>query len=118
MRFEFEYADGLDGTSPFETHLSELDERAKTSKPERVLLKQIFHHFRLVEERGTRTGEPQVKHLKDKIWEMRPGSMRILFAMEGNTVLILHHFYKTTQKTPRREIERAETALKNWQKKG
>lgn len=49
------------------------------------------------------------KHLEDDIWELRLGNNRVLyfFIDNDNTYVLLHHFRKTTQKTPRQEIEKA-----------
>lgn len=47
--------------------------------------------------------------IEDDIWELRPGDNRVFYFFydkEGKFVL-LHHFKKKTQKTPKREIERA-----------
>ena len=58
--------------------------------------------------KGTRAGEPFVKHLEDNIWELRPLRDRILFAVWINeSFVLLTHFVKKTQKTPKREIEKA-----------
>ena len=49
-----------------------------------------------------------VKHLDDDIWELRPGFNRVFFFYhENDTYVLLHHFRKKTQKTPRREIDKA-----------
>jgi len=46
--------------------------------------------------------------LEDDIWELRPGNNRVLyFYQKNNTFMLLHQFRKKTQKTPRREIFRA-----------
>ena len=48
------------------------------------------------------------KHLDDDIWELRPGNNRVLyFYFKNDTFVLLHQFRKKTQKTPKREIERA-----------
>ncbi|MBQ5684470.1 MAG: type II toxin-antitoxin system RelE/ParE family toxin, partial [Clostridia bacterium] len=42
------------------------------------------------------------------LWELRPGRRRVLyFYHKDNTYVLLHSFIKKTQKTPRREIEKA-----------
>jgi phage-related protein len=42
------------------------------------------------------------------VWELRPGNNRIFyFCSCDNTFILLHSFRKKTQKTPRREIEKA-----------
>lgn len=57
-------------------------------------------------------GEPHVKHLEDKLWEMRltgrAGISRALYITAvGKRVVVLRAFVKKTQKTPRAEIELA-----------
>ena len=59
-----------------------------------------------------RVGEPYVKHLEGKIWEIRmkgrDGVARSLYVTAaGRRVIVLRTFIKKTQKTPRREIDLA-----------
>ena len=59
-----------------------------------------------------RIGAPHVKHLRDKLWEMRlTGRDRIARALYvtavGRRVIIVHAFVKKTQKTPRSAIDLA-----------
>jgi phage-related protein len=56
--------------------------------------------------------EPHVKHLKDKLWEMRlmgrDGIARALYVTAiGRRVVVVRVFAKKTQKTPLSEIELA-----------
>jgi phage-related protein len=56
--------------------------------------------------------EPHVKHLEDKLWEIRltgrDGIARVLYVTAtGKRVVVLRAFIKKTQKTPRSEIELA-----------
>lgn len=45
------------------------------------------------------------KHIEGNIWELRPGINRVFyFYYKNNTFVLLHHFRKKTQKTPRKEI--------------
>jgi len=57
-------------------------------------------------------GEPHVKHLEGKLWEMRlmgrDGIARALYVTAtGKRVVVVRVFVKKTQKTPRAEIELA-----------
>jgi phage-related protein len=67
----------------------------------------------LIEGHGLeRVGEPHLKHLVGKLWEMRMkgrnGIARSLYVTAtGQRVVVLRTFAKKTQKTPRREIELA-----------
>ena len=59
-----------------------------------------------------RVGEPYVKHLEGKIWEMRmkgrDGIARSLYVTAaGRRVVVLRTFIKKTQKSPRRVIDLA-----------
>jgi phage-related protein len=55
-------------------------------------------------------GEPHVKHLEGKLWELRltgrDGIARALYVTAvGRRVVVVRAFVKKTQKTPRSEIE-------------
>jgi len=75
----------------------------------------------LIEEKGLeRVGEPHVKHIEDRIWEMRlkgrSGISRALYVTAvGKRVMIVGVFIKKTEKTPRREIELALARAKSVQ---
>jgi len=68
---------------------------------------------RLIESFGVdRIGQPHVKHLQGRLWEMRlqgrDGIARALYVtVTGQRVVVVRVFVKKTQKTPRREIELA-----------
>lgn len=72
----------------------------------------------LIEEMGLENmGEPHVKHIEGRLWEMRlkgrSGISRALYvAAVGRRVVIVRVFVKRTEKTPRREIELALTRAK------
>jgi len=93
--------------------LEYMRELAKGSgKDNRVKLKKILEYVRALRQYGTTLGEPYIKHLEGDIWELRPLRGRILFvAWMGDSYVLLHHFVKTTQKTPTRELERARREL-------
>jgi len=64
-----------------------------------------------------RVHEPYIKHIEDRIWEIRlrgrGGIARALYVTAtGRRVVILRVFVKKTQKTPRREIELARQRAK------
>lgn len=67
---------------------------------------------------GLNIGEPYVKKLDNEIWELRPTRDRILFASwHNNKFILLNIFMKQTQKTPKREIEKAKKMLKDYIKR-
>jgi len=67
----------------------------------------------MIEEYGLHeVGMPYVRHLQDKLWEMRlkgkDGISRALYvSIVGECVVVVRIFVKKTQKTPSREIKLA-----------
>jgi phage-related protein len=67
-----------------------------------------------------RLHEPYVKHLEDKLWEMRlkgkSGIARAVYVTAiGRRVVVVHVFTKKTEKTPRHEIKIAHKRAKEVQ---
>ena len=62
-------------------------------------------------------GMPIVKHLTGKLWEVRSsipnGIARVFFTVHGKDMVLLHAFFKKSQKTPEREIKTALLKLKS-----
>jgi phage-related protein len=49
---------------------------------------------------------PHAKQVHGKLWELRPGGIRLFyFAYINNQFVILHGYRKQSQKAPNREIE-------------
>lgn len=63
-------------------------------------------------------GKPRVDHLRGAIWEIRSKLAnriaRTLFAVDQNSLILLHGFIKKTQKTPGSDIDLALQRLKEW----
>lgn len=94
------------GKTPVLDYLQILAE--KKNKNSRIKLNKIQDAIQTLKMFGTFAGEPFVKHLDGNIWELRALRDRIFFvAWADNSFVLLHHFMKKTQKTPKREIERA-----------
>ena len=90
-----------DGHQPVKEYIQELQER--NSKDSRIKLNKIRDYMKILEMKGTRAGEPYIKHLEGDIWELRPLRDRILFvAWINESFVLLSHFVKKTQKTPKR----------------
>ena len=64
-------------------------------------------------------GKPRVDHLRGAIWEVRTSLgnriARTLFAVDDDTMILLHGFIKKTQQTPASEIALAEKRFKEFQ---
>ncbi len=86
------------------------DSKGKDSK---ILFNKMNDYIQLLSEHGLSLGEPYIKHIKADLWELRPRRDRIFFvAMFDDSFILIHHFVKKTQKTPKREIEKAEKIIK------
>lgn len=108
------YIDGQ-GREPVKEYLKTLDGKAKTDKNARIQLKKIRDYIGFLSEDGTMIGEPHCKHVEGELWELRPLDNRIFFfCWNGDHYILLHYFKKKTQKTPRREIEKAKNNMKDF----
>ena len=108
MKYTIEFYEKADGNSEIWNFLEKLRKKAATNKDARIQYRQIVLHIELLEKSGTYLPENITKHITDNIWELHPGNNRILyFFYHDNTFVLLHSFPKKTQKTPRREIEKA-----------
>ena len=110
MKYEIVFYEDKNGVSPVFDYLRELS--LKSDKNSRVNHKKILEYISVLEKYGKEAGLPYVRHLDKEIWELRPIRNRLLFAsFIGNTIIILHYFIKKTQKTPKKEIEKAKKNL-------
>lgn len=107
-----------DGKQPVKEYLDKLEEKSINSKDARIKYNKIDQYIGILREYGTAAGEPYVKHLDGEIWELRPLRDRILFfAWGGNSFILLSHFMKRTQKTPKREIEKAKRLMEDFRER-
>lgn len=113
--YQILFYDDKNGHSEIVEYIMELRTKSVISKTERINFNKIVAYIDMLEEYGTRIGEPVTKHLDGEIWELRPLKNRFLYAyVENDTFVILHHFVKKTQKTPKREIEKAKRNLQDY----
>ena len=63
-------------------------------------------------------GRPRVAHLAGDIWEVRSRlrnrTARVLFAVDGKEMVLLHGFIKKTQSTPVEDIGLANARWREW----
>ena len=92
---------------------------SKGDKSSRIKANKILDYIDYLRTTGPLAREPYAKHLDSDIWELRPLRDRILYAAwDGSRFILLHHFMKATQKTPRREIMQAKCHLKDYEERG
>lgn len=106
--YNIKFYETQNGESYLWDFLEELRVKSATNKDFRIQYKQMVLYIELLQNNGTMLGENITKHIEDGIWELRPGVNRVFyFFIENDTFVLLHHFRKKTQKTPRREIQKA-----------
>ena len=72
--------------------------KSKTDKNSRIQLQKLSDYIDILRQYGLDAGEPYIKHLKDKIWELRPQRNRVLFVTwENDRFVLLHTFVKKTR---------------------
>lgn len=113
--FQVEFYTYPNGKEPIKELIIELQKKGHTSKNERIRSEKILTYIRALQEYGTRMGEPYIKHIQTDLWELRPLDDRIFFFyFKNNTFILLHHFVKKANRTPKREIEQAKRNLLDY----
>ena len=113
--YEIEFYETEDGKCPIWDFLEALRHKAPTNKDARIQHKQASLYIELLQQNGTHMNAEITKHLDDGIWELRPGNNRVFyFFYQNNTYVLLHQFRKKSQKTPKREIEKAKTERNDY----
>ena len=85
------------------------------SKDARIKYNKIDQYIGILMVYGTAAREPYAKHLDGELWELRLLRDRILFfAWDRNSFILLSHFMKSIQKTPKREIEKEKRVMEDF----
>jgi phage-related protein len=70
---------------------------------------KVFKVVELLKKYGHAVLETHIKHIDEKIWEIKVDRYRVLyFLYENQHYILIRAVMKKTQKTPKREIEIAE----------
>lgn len=87
-----------------------------SSKMDKSILKKLYFQVGRLESEGFSLNEPVSKKMKGyDLYELRPVPYRIFYAtFKGDEFVLLHYFYKKSNKTPQREIEKAKNNLADW----
>jgi len=115
--YEIEIYQDKNGKSEIKEYIKNLQKNK--NKDSNIKFNKIIAYIRLLKENGLNLGSQYIKHLDEEIWQLRPIRDRILFAYYGdNKFVLLSVFLKRTQKTPKREIEKAKKMLEDYKKGG
>ena len=110
MIFEIEFYKTQTGKEPVTEFLDSLDNK---------MAAKLIGLMEILEEKGTELRMPYSEHLDDGIFELRckQGSnitRALYFFYVGQKIVITNGFVKKTQKTPQKEIKRAEAIKKEY----
>ncbi len=73
---------------------------------------KVRSELRLLREFGVLLQRPHARHIAGRLWELRPGAIRLFyFVHTGRRIIVLHGFRKKTRWTPRGEIAAAERRM-------
>lgn len=92
--------------------------RAEVEALARDLRSKFQRIVELIRSKGLeQVREPYIKHLDDKLWEMRligrDNIARVIYVTaSGRRVIVLHAFIKKTDKTPQRALQIARARAK------
>lgn len=111
---DIQYCEDAQGNSSIKTLIQDLERRAQSNKQARIQLKQVLCYVEYLEARGTRIGLPVTEYIRDGIWQLRPGSYRVLFFVWHGQAVLLHAYRKRTNGTPAREIDVAKRLIADW----
>lgn len=107
-KYKIEFLKNDKGFSESEMYIQELIQKSFKSKDSRVKINKITEYLDSLERFGVVVGQPIVKHIEKELYELRPLRDRFFFFYKHeNKYIILNHFVKKTQKTPKKEIEKA-----------
>jgi phage-related protein len=71
---------------------------------------------------GWPLGMPLVEKIEPYLWEVRTnvpdGIARVLFTVDGYTMILLHGFIKKTRKIPQKDLDTARSRLRQYQEAG
>jgi len=113
--FDIDFYETADGYSEIQEFLDSLRVKAETVKDARIQYGQAARYIELLEKNGTNLPVEIAKHIEDEIWELRPGNNRVFFFFfDHGTYVLLHHYRKKSQKTPRKEIDRAKFEMNDY----
>lgn len=115
--FNIEFYREKNGISEVEEYIKKLN--SSNNKEDRIKYSKISAYMDLLHENGLSLKEPYIKKIDKEIWELRPIRDRILFAIvKEEKFFILNYFIKKTQKTPKKEIDKAKRLLNDYMNRG
>ncbi|OOO00671.1 MAG: addiction module toxin RelE [Epulopiscium sp. Nele67-Bin004] len=111
--YELEFYSTEKGVEPIREFLDSLTPKLRA---------KAIRDLEILQEYGNNLREPHSKYIEDGIFELRikfsSDIARIFyFFIVGNKIILTNGFIKKQQKTPKREIERAKTYKKEFERR-
>lgn len=105
-----EFYEREDETSPVREFLEGLDDKTQA---------RFIWSIERLQMENIQAREPLVKHIKDKLWELRRSSNRSIYRLfyffyTGQTIVFVHGFQKKSAKTPNKEIKIAQQRMEEY----
>ena len=112
--FTLEFYETPDRITPLEEFLNNLKMKDKS------LFAKVLRDMELLESKGNLLREPYTKPIEDGIFELRTKQhnniVRVFFFfVVGKKIILTHGFIKTTEKTPKSEIDKAKEYKKEYE---
>ncbi len=80
---------------------------------------KILAFIKKLRNQGYLLRRPVAAYLGSKLWELRPGSHRILYSFyERDKIILLHAFHKKSSEVPKGDMELAMNRLNDWLNRG
>lgn len=111
--FTLEFYEAPNNIIPLEEFLDALKRKDKS------LFAKVLRDMELLESKGNLLREPYTKPIDDGIFELRTKQhnniVRVFFFfVVGKKIILTHGFIKTTEKTPKSEIDKAKEYKKEY----
>jgi phage-related protein len=104
------------GNEPVNVYIEWLERQ--NTKDAKIRKTKIRTYIKVLALKGLPLTTKICKHLEGDIWELRPNKDRVLFAgWHKGIFVLLHCFVKESQKTPRREIEKAKKEFADFKER-
>jgi phage-related protein len=110
FNFDVKFYEDKNGKMPIKEFIENLEKNGEIKRADK-----IYTYLRSLSKYGTRIGYPYIRHIEGDIWELRPFDDRIFFFFwKDNKFVLVHHYLKKTNKTPKREIKQAEKNMLDY----
>lgn len=113
--YKIVFYEDKNGYSELYENIIELATKSINNKDARIQYKQVSYYIELLKTNGNTLPSTILKHVKDEIWELRPGNNRVFyFFLNDDVIVLLHMFRKKTNKTPKSEIIKAQKEMMDY----